>query len=112
MSYADPLIEPDASALATRRMRALRGAAAAISALRDRGVTALLTGSLAEGSFGVTSDIDLLVTDCPKALKYTIEGLVEDCLGGFAFDLIYLDEVPSRRAASLLAKARDVSALG
>jgi predicted nucleotidyltransferase len=110
--FSTPLIDRDAAELATRRDRALQGAAKAIAALRDLGVTALLTGSLAEGSFGRDSDVDLLVTGCPKALKYTLEGMVEDCLTGFAFDLIYLDEVPAHRVANVLGKARDVLAIG
>src|ERR1700678_1792010 len=91
-----------------RQARALARARSAISALRERGVTALVTGSLADGSFGEESDIDLLVTACPKSLKYAIEGLVEDYLDGCRFDLIYLDEIPTHKRASFLGKARDV----
>jgi predicted nucleotidyltransferase len=98
--------------LEVRRTRALSGARSAIAALRERGVTALITGSLADGTFGERSDIDLLVTACPRSLKYTIEGLVEDCLPGFHFDLVYLDEIPTPKRASFLGKARDVHAVG
>jgi hypothetical protein len=95
-----------------RETRALAGARAAIAALRERGVTALLSGSLAEGRFAGSSDIDLLITKCPRSLKYAIEGIVEDHLPGFTFDVIYLDEAPSWLASSLLSKARDLSPEG
>ena len=92
-----------ADALADRRLadraeRARAGATAAISALSAKGVTARLVGSLANQDFGQTSDVDLLVTDCPRSLKYAIESIVEDCLPGFSFDVLYLDELSSERA--------------
>jgi predicted nucleotidyltransferase len=90
----------------------LAGARAAIAALRERGVTALLSGSLVDGKFGASSDIDLLITQCPRSLKYAIEGIVEDHLPGFTFDVIYLDEAPPWLASSLLSKARDLSPEG
>jgi predicted nucleotidyltransferase len=95
-----------------REARALAGARAAIAALRERGVTALLTGSLADGRFAGASDVDLLITECPRSLKYAIEGIVEDQLAGFTFDVIYLDEAPTWLASSLLSKARDLSPKG
>jgi hypothetical protein len=51
------------------------------------------------------SDIDILVVRCPNELRYRIEGVVEDCLGGFPFDVLYLDEVPSERRAALEREA-------
>ena len=95
-----------------RKTRAVAAAHAAITALRERGVTALLTGSLADGRFASASDVDLLITDCPRSLKYAIEGIVEDHLAGFTFDVIYLDEAPAWLATSLLRKARDLSPKG
>jgi predicted nucleotidyltransferase len=89
----------EAKRLADRRARALAGARAAIEALRQLGVTAELIGSLADQRFDPTSDIDLLVTTCPRRLKYAIESIVEDCLPGFSFDVLYLDELPAARAA-------------
>lgn len=109
MSAVAPIAESETSRM--RRARAVAGARAAVAALRDKGVVALVTGSLAEGDFREGSDIDLLVTECPKPLKYAIEGLVEDSLNGFSFDLIYLDEVPARKLSGFLGKARDVSTL-
>lgn len=95
-----------------RRLRALAAARAATEALTERGVTALVTGSLARGGFTETSDIDLLITDCPRSQKYAIEGVVEDCLSGFAFDVIYLEELSDRLRLSVLDRASDVRALG
>ncbi|GJE58354.1 hypothetical protein MPOCJGCO_0433 [Methylobacterium trifolii] len=89
------------------RARAVAGARAAVDALRELGVSALVTGSLADGRFRFGSDVDLLVTRCPRHLKYAIEGVVEDCLGGIPFDVIYLDEVLGWRAPSFMEKAVD-----
>ena len=77
------------------RRRAVTLARAASSALTVLGVTVLVTGSLARGRFGPQSDIDFLVTSCPRHLKYAIEGVLEDILGGLRFDVIYLDEIPT-----------------
>src|SRR5271168_3902833 len=100
MAERAPSTESDTSQ--PRRARALEGARRAVAALREKGVTALVTGSLAEGRFRADSDIDLLVTQCPRSLKYAIEGVVEDCLAGFPFDVVYLDEVPARKLSSFL----------
>ena len=51
-----------------------------------------MVGSLAEGKFGPTSDVDFLVAKCPPSLKYRIEADVEDAMGDIAFDVIYSDE--------------------
>ncbi len=95
-----------------RRARAVAGAKAALAALTELGVSALVTGSLARGGFEAHSDVDLLVTACPRTPKYAIEGVVEDCLGGMAFDLVYLDELPGWKAARFMAGAIDASSLG
>ena len=95
-----------------RRRRAVAGTKAAVAALAELGVSALVTGSLARGGFGAYSDVDLLVTACPRELKYAIEGTVEDCLGGMAFDVVYLDELPDWKAKRFTAGAVDASRLG
>jgi predicted nucleotidyltransferase len=110
MSKPAALIEIETNL--ARQASAVASARAAVSALRERGVVALITGSLADGTFRAGSDIDLLVTECPRALKYAIEGLVEDCLMGYPFDVIYLEEIPISKRASFLGKARDVSDIG
>jgi predicted nucleotidyltransferase len=96
---------------ADRRARAIEGAKTALSALQECGVTALVTGSLATGEFGPDSDVDLLVTRCPRHLKYAIEGIVEDCLPGLPFDVIYLDEIPARRLEQFTRRAVDAHSL-
>jgi predicted nucleotidyltransferase len=87
------------------RCLAIEAARAATAALNALGVTVLVTGSLARGPFGIHSDIDFLVTRCPRILKYAIEGVVEDALGGLSFDVIYLDELPTWRADSFMEGA-------
>lgn len=69
----------------------------ACAALAEMGVTARVFGSLADGRFDLNSDVDLLITECPRHLKYAIEGIVEDCLGGIPFDAVYLDEIRPHR---------------
>ncbi len=98
--------------LDSHRDRAVAGARAATAALAQLGVRTTVTGSLARGSFGLHSDVDLLVTSCPRSLKYAIEGIVEDMLGGMPFDVIYLDELPVWRAAGFMRDAIDASQLG
>lgn len=73
--------------------------------LESLGVSARVIGSLANGTFGKSSDIDFLILDCPQHLKYGIEGRVEDELGGHPFDVVYLDEVPDRKAERFLREA-------
>jgi predicted nucleotidyltransferase len=94
-----------------RRERAISGARAAVSALAEFGVTAVITGSLARNKFGPHSDVDFLITSCPRHLKYAIEGTVEDALGGLPFDVVYLDEVPAWKVARFTDGAVDASDL-
>jgi predicted nucleotidyltransferase len=93
------------------RNRAVASAKAAIAALAEISVDAVVTGSLARGKFGIYSDIDLLVTSCPRRLKYAIESIVEDILNGIPFDVIYLDELPPWKAANFTEGAIDASEL-
>ena len=97
--------------LQDRHRIAVAGARAAVAALGRLDVQALVTGSLARGTFGSQSDVDLLVTACPRQLKYAIQAVVEDALGGFPFDVVYLDELPPWRAAQFTAGAVDASQL-
>jgi predicted nucleotidyltransferase len=94
-----------------RARKAVTCAQAATEALSSLGVRVLVTGSLARGGFGPHSDIDLLVIDCPRSLKYAIEGIVEDHLEGLPFDVIYLDELPERKLASFTKGAVHASQL-
>ena len=77
----------------------------ALSHLRARGADATLIGPLKSAGFGLDSDIDLLVTRCPPNLVYAIEADLEDIVGGFKFDLVYLDLVPEGRRKNWLAHA-------
>ena len=92
--------------LNARVAAASRAAARALMHLRARGVDAVLIGSLKSGGFGLDSDIDLLVTRCPARLVYSIEAELEDIMGGFKFDLVYLNLVPEGRREQWLAHAR------
>lgn len=95
-----------------RRARAVAGARAAIEALEAKGVRALVFGSLARGEFGRWSDVDIMVTRCPRDLKYALEATVEDHLRDIPFDVVYVDEVRTPRLARMLRDVRDVRDLG
>ena len=99
----DSIYQPDARViaaaqrhLAERRTLARARAAAALRALRAIGVRAHTIGSLSNGRFALHSDVDLLVTRCPLALKYGIEHVVERVLGDLPFDVVYADEIADR----------------
>jgi predicted nucleotidyltransferase len=102
---------PTQEQVSERRARAVAGARKALVALEEHGVLALVTGSLATGDFGPDSDVDLLVTQCPRHLKYAIEGIVEDCLAGIPFDVIYLDDIPAWRMERFTTRAVDAQSL-
>ncbi|WP_431281585.1 nucleotidyltransferase domain-containing protein [Humitalea sp. 24SJ18S-53] len=101
----------DGMALDQHRIRAVAAARAATAALAELDVRVVVTGSLARGGFGIHSDIDLLVTSCPRDRKYAIEGLVEDVLSGLSFDVIYLDELPPWKLPHFVEGAVDASEL-
>jgi len=90
-----------------RRGLAISRVRHACATLTEMGVTARVIGSLATGRFGPASDIDLLVVDCPRHLKYGIEGIVEDCLAGLPFDVVYLDEIPAHKLDRFTREAVD-----
>lgn len=90
-----------------RRDLAIERARKACAVLAKMGVTAQVFGSLAKGEFGPSSDIDLLVTRYPPDLKYAIEGIVEDHLEGFRFDVVYSDEIPKRKLDRFMREAVD-----
>ena len=76
-----------------RERAAVAAAKAALQRLRDRGVRAAVFGSLATGRFRLHSDVDFLVLECPRALRYRIETDVEACMQGLPFDVAYADEM-------------------
>lgn len=94
-----------------RRTLAVARAREAAAALAKLGIEARIVGSLASGRFRAASDIDFLIVACPRHLKYGIEGIVEECLGGLPFDVIYLDEVPTRKLDRLIREAVDARGL-
>jgi predicted nucleotidyltransferase len=94
------------------RERAARAAAiAALERLRRLGVQAGVFGSLADGRFGLHSDVDFLVTACPPELRYRIETDVEECMRGIPFDVAYADEMREPWRARALARLRHESDL-
>lgn len=109
LASADKLL---AQRLADYRTAAIAGARRAVAALEQRGVKALVTGSLADNSFDFHSDVDFLILQCPREMKYVLEGIVEDALGSIPFDVIYLEEVAPRKLRSFTEKARRAEELG
>jgi predicted nucleotidyltransferase len=106
-----PTQETSSEMLVRRRADAVAAATRAVRELEQKSVEVLVTGSLADGSFDLHSDIDFLVINCPREMKYALEGIVEDALGDIPFDVIYLDEVAPRKLGSFTEKARRVEEL-
>jgi predicted nucleotidyltransferase len=104
----------DALREARRRNRERVARLAAIEVLRrlqSRGVRAGVFGSLATGRFGLHSDVDFIVTDCPPGLRYRIEADVEERMHGIPFDVVYADEMREPWRSRALAELRNASAL-
>jgi len=107
---------PTLDALRETRRRARERAARAaaldvLRRLRARGVRAGVFGSLATGRFGLHSDVDFIVLECPPALRYRIETDIEDRMQGIPFDVAYADEMREPWRSRALAEQRDDSAL-
>lgn len=64
-----------------------------VQVLGSMGVRARVFGSLAEGRFALHSDVDFLVEECPRHLKYSIESTVESVMLDIPFDVVYQDEI-------------------
>ncbi len=80
--------------LARRREVAQARAREVLDWLAQQGVAVRLIGSLADGRFGLYSDVDFLVTRLAHPQqRYALEAGVEDRMGGLPFDVIYEDEV-------------------
>jgi len=95
----------------TRERTARASALAVLRHLRARGVRAGVFGSLATGRFELHSDVDFIVLECPRALRYRIEAAVEDRMRGIPFDVAYADEMREPWRSRALAALRDESAL-
>lgn len=94
------------------RERAARAAALAVlQHLRSRGVRASVFGSLAAGRFGLHSDVDFIVLECPAHLRYRIETEVEERMQDIPFDVAYADEMREPWRTRALAGSVDESAL-
>ncbi len=89
----------------TYRIKAIDGARSAAAELERHGVKVVVTGSLARGTFRLGSDVDFVVIECPRNLKYAIESIVEDELGAIPSDLVYRDEIPPARLSRFLEGA-------
>jgi len=75
-----------------------REAARVIAAMKDKGVTVELFGSMKTGKVFPTSDIDLLITDCGKMSPAKAVYEIDRLAGSIPLDVTVLDYVP---AASL-----------
>jgi predicted nucleotidyltransferase len=91
----------------TAAARAIR----VLGMLRRRGVTAQVVGSLTSGRFTDWSDVDFLVTECPRHLKYTIEAAVEDIMLDIPFDVVYRDEAVDPILSRMESQALDARKL-
>jgi predicted nucleotidyltransferase len=82
------------ASLEAYRTKAVEAARRAAAELASREVKVVVTGCLARGAFGRGSDVDFVVLECPRHLKYAIEGIVEDELRGIPFNVVYKEEIP------------------
>ncbi len=94
-----------------REDAARAGAIEVLRALRARGVRAGVFGSLASGRFGLHSDVDFMVLECPPELRYCLETDVEARMRGIPFDVAYADELREPWRTRALAELCDASAL-
>ena len=80
---------------------------AQLDALYGRRLKALyLYGSYARGTARESSDIDILVTKCPRDLVYSVEAELEDIMNGLPFDVVYLELLPEDQREKWLEHAR------
>jgi predicted nucleotidyltransferase len=93
-----------------RRVAAAR-AIRVLRELRRLGVVAQVVGSLADGRFTTSSDVDFLVTECPPSRKYRIESLVEDIMHDIPFDVVYREEAKERILRRMESSAVDARTL-
>lgn len=87
--------EVASSRLRERLDLATSRAAKVIQFLSTKGVKARVVGSLVKDRFALHSDVDFLIDECPRQLKYSIESDVESIMLDIPFDVIYQDEVES-----------------
>ena len=88
---------------ARRRREAALAAADALRALAEAGIAARVAGSLADGRFGLHSDIDFLVLSDTSPVE--VVRLVEPFVGAFGFDVVMARDLrPS--ALALVSQAQ------
>jgi len=95
-----------ADQLHAKKAAATQAVSRALERLHARGIEATFVGSLKTGGFGLHSDIDFLVTKCPRELVYTVEAELEDMMNGLPFDVVYLDLLPEEQREKWLEHAR------
>ena len=95
----------------SREQVARAAAIEVLQSLRRRGLRAGVFGSLAAGRFGLHSDVDFMVLECPPALRYRIEADVEERMRGIPFDVAYADEMREPWRSRALAGLCDESSL-
>jgi predicted nucleotidyltransferase len=86
-----PIEQLMARRIAARRSEAAEKAGRVLRALADNGIGARIIGSLAKGTFRLSSDVDILV-DCDAALEPEAFRIIEAIMGEFPFHLL-----PQRR---------------
>lgn len=82
------------SRLHDRREAATERAKKVIQFLASKAVRARVIGSLVTNRFTLHSDVDFLIEECPRHLKYSIEADVESIMLEIPFDVLYEDELP------------------
>jgi predicted nucleotidyltransferase len=108
----DLLAIPAKAKIEARRQRAIKAARLTAAMLASKGIKSKIFGSLVKmGAFGIESDVDILLIDCPPRFKYAIESQIERVLGDLPFDAVYLEELPPDKAARVTAEAVDAADL-
>jgi predicted nucleotidyltransferase len=98
--------EKRARACKARRHRAEARAKQVLHLLQSQQVNAAVVGSMADGTFHLYSDVDFLIFDCHRALKYAIESDIEDIMVDIPFDVAYHEEVAVFRRRHMQASAK------
>ena len=89
-----------------RRQRALELARRTLNALRKRGVSACVVGSLAKGRFRADSDVDYLIEHRGGVPESRVMAIVEAEMKGFPFDITFASRADPRLLAMMREEAR------
>jgi hypothetical protein len=82
----------DPIAVRRHHRQAIARAVRVLRMLRHLDVEAKVVGSLSDGRFSISSDVDFLILSCPKELKYAIEGRIEYVMSTIPFDVVYRED--------------------